>query len=55
MLLHMDSVEKPSDPMDILPILLGIWESEGKGSLQLAQTLFEYCQGWGRIFGHLSA
>lgn len=34
--------EKPSDPLDILPILLGIWEQDGKQSLPLDQTSFEY-------------
>lgn len=45
--------EKPSDPLEILPILLGIWEQDGKQSLPLDQTSFEYCQSWGRIFGHV--
>lgn len=43
--------EKPSDPLDILPILLGIWEQDGKESLPLAQTSFEYCQSWAEYLG----
>lgn len=52
--------EKPSDPLDILPILLGIWEQDGKQSLPLdhlntARVGADYLGIWAFVFLGLAA